>query len=343
MRFTKISYVDNLPTKDFEESWFFMSNYISADSNKIIVKSNSLVEARYRLSLQESHVILWLLTQIHPDDEDFKMHSMKIADFAKMIGVEVDGQYQELRKVTMRLIQRGLSIYEPDAKEWLQVSWLSAARYKTKQGYVSLEFSPQLKPYLLQLKKRFTKINIADTLKFKSVHALRVFELLAQYESISKRTTKIDELRAWCGIQKDEYGLYADLKRYIINRARDEINTKTEYVVDYQEIKESRKVVAIEWTINKKTYFEKSQRERVVTISKELRSTNAIIEQLLEYGFTKQAANKITKNHDEVDIANAIKAVALYRANHDVKNAKALINKAILEQWKPDVYKAKKS
>lgn len=311
--------------------------------DKFIVKSNALIEARYRLSLQESHVILWLLTQIHPDDEDFKMHSMKIADFAKMLGVEVDGQYQELRKVTMRLIQRGLSIYEPDTKEWLQVSWLSAARYKTKQGHISLEFSPQLKPYLLQLKERFTKINIADTMKFKSVHALRIFELLVQYESISKRTTKIDELRACCGIQKDEYELYAGLKRKVINRAKDEINAKTEYVVDYREIKESRKVVAIEWTFQKRTHFEKQQLEKSVAMSHELQQVNSLIKELIEYGFTKQAANKIIKNHDEIDITNAIKAVDVYRENHDVKNPKALISKAIKEQWKHDVYKAKKS
>ena len=58
-----------------------MTKQYNISSNKFIVKSNFLVEARYRLSLQESHVILWLLTQIQPDDEDFKMHSMQIADF----------------------------------------------------------------------------------------------------------------------------------------------------------------------------------------------------------------------------------------------------------------------
>jgi plasmid replication initiation protein len=301
--------------------------------NRFIVKSNALIEARYRLSLQESHVILWLLTQIRPDDEDFKAHSMKIADFAKMVGVAVDGQYQELRKVTMRLIQRGLNIYEPDTKEWLQVSWLSSARYKTKQGYLFLEFSPQLKPYLLQLKERFTKINIADTLKFKSVHALRIFELLAQYESIGKRVIKIDELRACCGIQKDEYELYAGLKRKVINRAKDEINAKTEYVVDYREIKESRKVVAIEWTFQKRTHFEKQQLEKSVAISHELQQANSLIKELIDYGFTKQTAQKTINGHDEKTISDALKAVEIYRSKHDIKNAKALVKTAIKEQW----------
>jgi plasmid replication initiation protein len=310
-----------------------MTKHQNINLNKFIVKSNSLVEARYRLSLQESHVILWLLTQIRPDDEDFKMHSMKISDFAKMIDVEVDSQYKELRKITMRLIQRGLSIYEPDTKEWLQVSWLSAAKYQTKKGIISMRFDPSLKPYLIQLKERFTKINIADTLKFKSVHALRVFELLAQYEHIGKRVTKIDELRACCGIQKDEYELYAHLKSRVIERANKEINTKTEYVVDYREIKESRKVVAIEWTFQKRTHFEKQQLEKSVAISHELQQANSLIKELIDYGFTKQTAQKTINGHDEKTISDALKAVEIYRSKHDTKNAKALVKTAIKEQW----------
>jgi plasmid replication initiation protein len=131
------------------------------ESNKYVVKSNSLVEARYRLSLQESKIILWLLTQIRHDDEDFKSHQMTISEFSKMIGVEVDNQYGKIREVTKSLMRRVLEIYEPEKNSFLQVSWLSSARYEGKKGIVSLEFSPQLKPYLLKLKSHFTKLDIS--------------------------------------------------------------------------------------------------------------------------------------------------------------------------------------
>ena len=118
-----------------------------------IVKSNALIEARYRLSLQESHVILWLLTQIQPDDEDFKEHKLEITEFSKMIGIKPDNQYKELRVVTKRLIQRAMEIYEPELNEHIQMAWLSSARYQHRKGCVLLKFSPELKPYLLQLKE----------------------------------------------------------------------------------------------------------------------------------------------------------------------------------------------
>lgn len=310
-----------------------MARTKSLQSDRFVVKSNDLVEARYRLSLQESHVVLWLLTQIKPEDEDFKPHHLKVVDFAKMIGLRVDSQYEELQKTTLRLMQRVMRIRDPHAKKLIQVSWLSSAVYEDGKGYVSLEFSPQLKPYLLRLKSQFTKINIVDTMKLKSIHAMRIFELLLQYASVGKRQVSVDDLRSHCGIKKDEYADYFDFKRKVINRAKSEVNEKTEYEIDYKEIKESRKVVSIEWTINKKTYFEKAQLKKAVTIKQELRSINAITEQLIEYGFAKQTANKIIKNHDEEVVIKALKAVEVYRAKHDVKNSKALIITAIKEQW----------
>jgi plasmid replication initiation protein len=149
-------------------------------------------------------------------------------------------------------------------------------------------------------------------------------------------------MRAWCGIEKAEYTKYDHLKSRVFNRAKIEINAKTDYEVDYKEIKESRKVVGLEWTIKNKTHLEKSQSEKAAIIEKELRSTTAIIEQLLEYGFTKQASNRFIKNYEEGDIINAIKAVEIYMIKHAVKNPRALVETAIKEKWHPEKYATKK-
>ncbi len=210
------------------------------------------MEARYRLGLQELHVVFWLLTQTNQDDEDFKLHKLEIPEFAAMIEVKAENQYKQLQKVTENLMRRILKINQPETNTTLQVAWLSSAKYHHGEGYVLLEFSPQLKPYLLQLKSQFTKIEISDAIGLRSVHAVRIFELLKQYKSIGKRTISIEELRDYCGIKKNEYKNYFDLKLKLIERAKTEINSKTDYEVDYREIKESRKVARLEWTIRDK-------------------------------------------------------------------------------------------
>lgn len=309
------------------------------ETGSFVVKSNDLIEARYRLSLQESHVVLWLLTQIRPEDEDFKPHKLEITEFAKMIGVKAGNQYKELRNITKRLMQRVMEIHNNKENKIVQVAWLSSATYETKKGCVLLEFSPQLKPYLLQLKSNFTKIQISDALELRSIHAVRIFELLLQYESIGKRQISVEELRNYCGIEKKEYVFYADFKSRIIERAKNEINTKTPYDIGYTEIKKNRKVVAIEWVINKKTHFEKMQSQKASIIEKEMASKNVLLEAILDYGFSKIMAKRLLKNHEEEVVSNALRAVDLQIKKGNVKNPKAMVQVAIKEQWHPEKYR----
>lgn len=172
-----------------------------------------------------------------------------------------------------------------------------------------LEFSPHLKPYLLQLKSEFTKLEPIDLLHLKSFYAIRIFELLKQYESIGQRRMSIEELREYCGVKPHEYRDYHALKIYIIERAITEINAKTDYEIDYTEIKQSRKFVAIEWTIKKRTHFEKNQIKKISVIQKELRSANSLIEEIMEFGFSRMGAKKFLKKDSEEIIRNALKAV----------------------------------
>lgn len=307
-------------------------------SKKFMIKSNAIIEARYRLSLQESQVILWLLTQIQPNDNDFRIHKLDTSEFAKFTDTDVQGKYRELRKITKRLMQRVIEIYDSQTKDFLQVSWLSAAKYKSKEGYVLLEFSSFLRPYLLQLKNQFTKIGIIDTLKLKSVYTIRIFELLLQYLSVGHRKITIEELRAYCGVEKQEYADYFDLKRYVIERAKTEITGKTEYEVNYTEIKESRRVVAIEWRIKKKDLVEEKLKGKIKTLEKELNYKAVLVKELMDYGYSKALANKLIKANDEQVIKQALAAVSLQMSRHQVKNPGAMLRTAIEEQWHPERY-----
>jgi len=310
-------------------------------SNEVVVQSNKLIEAHYRLSLQEKRLILWLIKEIDKSDTDFKRYHLKITDFAEIMDLNPKTQYKEMRRITRSLITRPIEIENHETDSTIQMAWLCFSEWKPKNGSFSVEFHPALKPYLLQLKSHFTKIGFADFLGLRSVYSVRLFELLAQYESIGSRTMKISDIRSWCGIQEEEYQLYADLKRKVLNRARDEINAKTEYEVDYREIKESRKVVAIEWTMNKKTHFEKIIRDKVKVIQKEITFENPLMGRIMGYGFSKPTARKYVDMESSEVLTNALRAVDIQVEKGGVTNPKAMLKVAIKEQWKPDVFKSR--
>ena len=91
---------------------------------ELVVQHNKLIEARYRLSLQEKRVVLWLANKIMPNDEEFKSYKLTITEFAKIAQIQPNNLYKEMRSITKKLIQRVLEIRRLDHDDLLQVSWL---------------------------------------------------------------------------------------------------------------------------------------------------------------------------------------------------------------------------
>lgn len=309
---------------------------------ELVIQHNRLIEARYNLSLQEKRMVLWLASRMKSDDLDFKDYKLSIKDFAEMANITNKKLYEEVMAITEKLMKRVMKIRNIQTNRTIQVSWLSSAEYLHNEGAVLLCFDPKLKLYLLSLKQEFTKLSLADLFELKSIYSIRIFELLVQYEPIGKREISLADLRSYCGIQEKEYSDYFDMKRKVIERAKSEINAKTEYKIDYREIKESRRVVSVEWTIKKQTHFEKNQLEKSFMIEKELRSENALIEEIMEFGFSRIASKKFVQKESEEVVRDALKSVNLQIERGNVKNSKAMFIVAINERWKPDIFSSKK-
>ena len=88
------------------------------EEHRFVVKSNQLIEARYRLGLQESRVILWLLQQIDFEDENFKSYKLDIKEFATLAELKTKGQYGQLREITKNLTKRVFDIYDHEKKRF---------------------------------------------------------------------------------------------------------------------------------------------------------------------------------------------------------------------------------
>ena len=315
--------------------------------DELVVQHNDIIEAKYNITLQEKRLILLMSSCIKKDDKEFQIYTTSVKEICTFLQLNNKNIYKEIDDIVSKLFGRVLVVKNVAENSTTKISWLTYAKYWHGKGLVQLKFNEDLKPYMLQLKERFTMISLGDVLGLKSIYAIRLYELLKQYESIGLRIMLLSDLREYCGIVEVYYKKFNDFKRDVLERAKREINEKTDTFIDYEEIKTSRKVTSIRFSIKAnssygKTHFEEAQSEKAAIISKELRSTSAIIEQLIEYGFTKQAANRLIKNHEEANIVNAIKAVEIYRSKHDVKNARALVETAIKEKWHPEKYKTKK-
>jgi plasmid replication initiation protein len=303
----------------------------------IAMQHNNLVEAKYSMTLQQKRIMIWLVSQIRPDDIDFKEHVLSIRKLIEICQLSGESSYKEIRNITFSLIEKGIRIIDitdSDNKREIQVSWLSSADYY--QGQVKLSFSPKLKPYLLQLKEKFTSINVIDLMQFKSVHAIRIYELLKQYQDIGERVLSLEEIKDCCGV-RDKLKQYIHFEKKLLLTAQREINEKSDIHFEFERIKPSRKIVGIKFIISKNKAYE--LRNNPVKEIQEVKRKPAVIDTLKEFGLSLRVINQILKENTEQTIQNAINAVDLQLSRGQVRNTKAMLMTAIKEQWHPEKYK----
>jgi plasmid replication initiation protein len=305
----------------------------------IAIQHNNLVQAKYSMTLQQKRVMIWLVSQIKPTDEDFKEHILSVKELIEVCQLSGESAYKQLKDITFSLIEKGIRIIDitnPKEDIETQISWLSSAKYR--YGRVTLTFSPELKPYLLLLKERFTTINMIDMMQFKSVHAIRIYELLKQYENIGVRILDIEEIKECCGV-KDKLRKYNHFEKYLLLIAQREINEKSDIHIEFERIKPFRKITGIKFIITKNKAY--AQRNNPLGQTQEVKMKPAVAITLQEFGLSARVINQILKENSEQVIQDAINAVDLQLSRGHVRNAKAMLMTAIKEQWHPEKYKAR--
>ena len=301
-----------------------------------IFQHNNLVEARYSLTLQEKRLILWLTSKIQPDEEDFKKHELAVQEFMNLMELTGKANYKELQKITLGLMKKVVVIKRPEERTLTQVNWINYAHYEEGTGKIEVSFSDAMKPFLLELKSQFTAIEITDLMQFTSIHAIRIYELLKQYQDLGERVLSLDEIRECCGV-KDKLKQYVHFKQKLLLIAQREINEKSDISFTFVELKSIRKIVAIKFIISKNKAYE--LRNNPDKQSKEKLRTPPIVDTLKEFGLSRKIINHIIKEHSEEEIQDAVDAVDIQLSRGNVRNAKAMLMTAIREHWHPEIYK----
>jgi plasmid replication initiation protein len=215
-------------------------------SNNSVTKSNVLIEANYKLTVIEQKIILYLVSQIDKDDDDFKMYSLPVQHFYELLGYQGSPKYSEMREITKNLMRKVLEIKE--GKKLKQMSWISYVEYDENSGRVSLSFDPRLKPYLLQLKRDFTTYHLKNVMALKSSYSIRIYEILKRWQYRNEIEININHLREMVGAT-DKYLEYHNFKKRVLTPAEKEIAEKTDILFSYKEVKKGRKVEAIRFVI----------------------------------------------------------------------------------------------
>ena len=216
---------------------------------------NDLIQARHKLSLEEIRLMDTIISFIQPEDEDFKVYKIPVSIFKDVYGEQRKDIYDVAKRTIEGLLSKPIkieSINKDGKKSFKMFNFISYGEYIEGQGSFYVSISPQFKPYLLKLKEFFTKIPIKYTYILRSRYAIRLYELLKQYENTGFRVDRIEDLREMLGVEPEEYPRFDNFERRVIKPAVKEINEKTDLKVSYTKKRTGRKITHIEFEIKSK-------------------------------------------------------------------------------------------
>lgn len=291
----------------------------------LIVKSNKLIEASYKLTQAEFNLLSLVFTQLNTGKigssgnwllSDYKVTAQA---YSEMYNVDINTAYEALQTASKNLFRRYFSYerevdFSPYAVEIVESRWVSEVRYNRQSGYVTVVLTPTVMDMVGMLQNRYTPYILQHTTSFTSIHAKRLYEIIVQWRNTNKQTPKIDvgTLRDRLGIDAEQYPLIADLKKRVLDVAIEQINKHSDIKVKYDQIKEGRKIVA---------FFFKFRDKKPKQVDQPIRDPNTI--DFIE-GLTDAELKTIAEQADKHIAKNNIT---------DIKHRANIHSKAQTERW----------
>lgn len=224
-------------------------------------KANALIQkSRYNLSTQQQKILLYLISQIRPYDEDFKLYEFDILDFCKVCGIDSTSgkNYETLKQQIKQIADKSYWITLEDGDTETLLRWIEKPYIKKRSGVIQIRLDNDMRPFLLKLKEHYTKYELIYTLRFRCKYSIRLYELIksVHFHDLDPYTVRytVEDLAGLIGAER--YKEYRDFKHRALLPAVQEINEFSDKTLTYTEIKTGRKVTAIELVISSKDSFE---------------------------------------------------------------------------------------
>ena len=234
------------------------SNYTEKNPKQqrysIVVKSNALIQkSRFSLSTQQQKILLYIISQIEPFDDEFTLYNFKITDFCAVCGIEPKSDiYTIIKKQIKEIADKSIWIENEEEKDTL-LRWIEKPYIDKHSGTIQIKLDEDMKPYLLQLKEKFTEYELIYTLNFKSKYSIRLYEYLKSihYNKLEEYIIKlpIDKFQK---LLDSQYKDFKDFHTRVLKPAHKEINQYSDLIFEYELIKEGRKTTEIRLIINTK-------------------------------------------------------------------------------------------
>lgn len=277
--------------------------------NKAVFQSYIWTCAKYDFSPYEKRIIYRLIEFAQRWLEGIKikdhMHKIEPSDcgvnitmpVASILRDEDDHNYAKAKAAFTSLSKKGAE-YEDD-KIWFYTAIIEHPKIEKGTGIATFHVYDPIWRAALDFTKGFKKYELITAMKFKSVYAMRFYELMSgQTQPLFVSLEGSDGLRERFCLQ-GKYERVNDFKRYVIDAAKKELDESSPYSFVAKEEKEGKKVIG--WTLFP-VFFEDredpalQEQARMAKVTARLQLENNVYDYLkFSFDFKSDEVNKNKK------------------------------------------------
>ena len=224
----------------------------------LVVKSNKLVQALQTLTLSETRLLQLAIVDARETgqglstDEPLELSAIR---YAKAFNVSPDAAYLALIEAEDSLFKRQFTITNEDGS-LTKSRWIQDANYRKGEGRILVTLTRVVIEHVTKIdgfEQYFTSYHLRKTSEFKSVYAVRLYELLMQWKSIGKTPLfELNKFRSQLGIGVNEYTRMEAFKRRVLDIAIDQINEFSDINLKYEQHKKGRSISGFSFSFKQK-------------------------------------------------------------------------------------------
>ncbi|MFY8352910.1 replication initiation protein [Pseudoalteromonas sp. SSM20] len=217
--------------------------------SKDVDQSQAVVEAKYSISKDEQRILV-LASQKGKIDKD-GWFTIRVADYALAFDLTSNEASRDMRQAYNNFWSQSITVENGDGKE-LEFRWIQARERDRKLGTFGFQFTDKLLPYIQDLSERVS-YPLKDVAQITNPIHMRLYGWLYGYLEVGELVLDLDYMKEKFVLSSmPAYAKFNNFKRRILDSAVEKINETTPIIVNYEPIKEGRKISKIRFIITEK-------------------------------------------------------------------------------------------
>ena len=242
-------------------------------SKRKVVEHNSLITSIAKMDKTPLKMfelaVSCIDTEEPPEDHTVYLSKEELFAFFKVSDNDKHSRFKEAVEKMQKQAFFKIKEKKEHGFEFENIVPIPYVKWTDYHDEVTIRFSPEIMPYLINLKKNFTQHALSDISELNSKHSIILYRWLSmnynQYEHYSNKggrreeqveeyrnpTISIRELREMTDTV-NEYKRFDSLEAWILKKPLEEINAHTSFNVSYDKVKKGRSIDSIVFHITKK-------------------------------------------------------------------------------------------